>query len=109
MRSLTVPVSLSNLLLPTVPADLSGSFFSLSLLMLDGCGSGKLGAGCWDSGCCGCANTGGAPTQSPAKRKIARMHEIPLCLVMAIAKLSPERTMSWPKKGSHGFQNMGSQ
>src|SRR5882762_6827326 len=63
MRSLTVPVSFSSLLFPTVPRCLSLS--SLLSFLSVVCAFEVAGAGCWDS-CC-CANAGATTSASPIR------------------------------------------
>src|SRR5437660_9376639 len=78
MRSLTVPVSFSSLLFPTVPRCLSLS--SLPTFLSVVCGFEGTGAGCWNS--CGCANAGATTIISPIRPESTRRRCIPFWLTI---------------------------
>src|SRR5260370_19672543 len=80
MRSLTVPVSLSSLLFPTVWPCLSFSLGSFPSFAFVGLGSAGAGVGCCGS-CC-CANAGATATSSPISSESAMLQAIPFCLLI---------------------------
>src|SRR6266403_1082686 len=86
MRSLTVPVSFSSLLFPTVPRCLSLS--SLLSFLSVVCGFEGAGAGCWDS-CC-CANAGATTSISPTRIESTIRRCIPFWLTIDNSNYLPE-------------------
>src|SRR6266481_8097479 len=86
MRSLTVPVSFSSLLFPTVPCCLSLS--SLLSFLSVVCGFEGAGAGCWDS-CC-CANAGATTSISPTRIESTIRLCIPFWLTIDNSNYLPE-------------------
>src|SRR5258707_657766 len=81
MRSLTVPVSFSSLLFPTVWPCLSFSLGSFPSFAFVGLGSAGAGVGCCGS-CC-YANAGATATSSPISSESAMLQAIPFCLLIA--------------------------
>jgi len=74
---LTVPVSLSSLLFPTVPPRLSFSLLSFASVV---CGVEGAGAGCWGSGCC--ADVGEAAINSAMRSETTICRCIPFRLLI---------------------------
>src|SRR6266567_7767729 len=101
MRSLTVPVSFSSLLFPTVPPSCPASFLSFSVFALDG--GGSCVGGCWGSVCC--ARAGETAAHSPIKIATAKRCLNRFCLLIFSLIIS-RRLCVRASNGLRCFQNL---